>query len=141
MNTKKNIIVLIEDNDEDYEMTRYAFNKSNLSNELIRFSTGDEAVEHLTKNDATLSPEVILLDLNLPGLDGRDVLQILKSNDATKKIPIVVLTTSKDEKDIERCYEYGANSYIQKPVDFDKFIESIKMLHEFWFEVSIIPKK
>lgn len=134
------VIVLIEDNDEDYEMTKYAFEKSHLNNELIRYETGDEAVKALTENDHQRKPEIILLDLNLPALDGRDVLQILKSHEKTKKIPIIVLTTSSDEQDIERCYEYGANTYIQKPVDFDKFIYSIQQLKEFWFEVAIVPK-
>ncbi len=80
------------------------------------------------------------MDLNLPGKDGREILYEIKSNDAFSHIPIVVLTTSGDEKDIEYCYKVGANSYITKPVDLDQFVEVINRLKEYWFEIVILPK-
>lgn len=81
-----------------------------------------------------------MLDLSLPGTDGREVLKIIKSDLKLKKIPVVVLTTSNDIKDIEKCYELGANSYIQKPVGFEGFINAITKLKEYWFEISILPR-
>ncbi|MBT7486624.1 MAG: response regulator, partial [Rhodospirillales bacterium] len=83
---------------------------------------------------------VILLDLNLPGTDGREVLHDIKDNDSLKTIPVIVLTTSTDERDIEDCYSSGANSYMQKPVNLDGFMEAIQRLRDFWFKVVVLPK-
>src|SRR5205085_1085086 len=86
-------------------------------------------------------PGLILLDLNMPGLDGRRILEIIKRHECLKKIPIVILTTSDDERDIQSCYTLGANTYIQKPVDFDGLILAIKQLKEYWFEIALLPKE
>lgn len=86
-------------------------------------------------------PNVVLLDLNLPGMDGREILEIVKNDPNLKHIPIIVLTTSVDERDIAHCYKNGVNSYIQKPVDLNKFIEAIQKLKDFWFEVVVLPKE
>jgi two-component system, response regulator len=85
-------------------------------------------------------PGVILLDLNLPGTDGREVLSEIKGDPGLKQIPVVVLTTSKDERDVDACYRAGASSYIQKPVDLDGFIKAVERLNGYWFEVVILPK-
>ncbi|MBS1212917.1 MAG: response regulator, partial [Proteobacteria bacterium] len=86
-------------------------------------------------------PIVILLDLNLPGTDGREVLAEIKQDERLRQIPVVVLTTSSDERDIERCYQMGANSYIKKPVDLEGFMRAIQLLKDYWFEIVILPKQ
>ena len=140
-------ILLVEDSPEDYETTRRAFEKSGLRNRLFRCADGDEALDYLNQRgiylDARTAPRpgVILLDLNLPGRDGRDVLEEIKSNETLSSIPVIVLTTSADERDVNACYRAGANSYIQKPVNLEGFIHAVQRLHDFWFEVVILPKK
>jgi len=145
---KDQLIVITEDSDDDYEITLHALKKAgNLKNPIHRCEDGQELLDYLNKagpyaNDDTVrTPGLILLDLNMPGVDGRTALQEIKTNDNLKDIPIVVLTTSDDEKDIHACYKDGANTYIQKPVDLDGFFEAIKQLKEYWFEIAILPKK
>ena len=139
-------ILLVEDSDEDFETARRAFAKAKLANPIIRCSDGDEALDFLFERRNAMDqtnaplPALILLDLNLPGTDGREVLAQIKADDQLKSIPVVVLTTSSDERDIADCYRSGANSYIQKPVDFHGFIVAIQRLKEFWFEVAILPR-
>ena len=140
-------ILLVEDNDEDYEATKRAFSKAGLRNNLIRCEDGDEALDYLYRrgkySDPKTSPRpgIILLDLNLPGTDGREVLHKVKSDKRLRIIPIVVLTTSSDEQDIQFCYDIGANSYMHKPVGLTGFFEAIQRLKDYWFEVVILPKK
>lgn len=139
-------ILLVEDSPEDFEATQRAFQKSGLKNPLLRCEDGDEALDYLHRRgdyaDPARSPRpgVILLDLNLPGTDGRQVLNEIKKSDNLRDIPVVVLTTSADERDITACYRAGANSYIQKPVDIDGFMKAIERLNGYWFEVVILPK-
>jgi len=139
-------ILLVEDSPEDFEATLRAFQKSGLKNTLLRCEDGDEALDYLHRRgkyaDPARSPRpgVILLDLNLPGTDGRQVLSEVKNSDTLRDIPVVVLTTSADERDITACYRAGANSYIQKPVDIDGFMKAIERLNGYWFEVVILPK-
>lgn len=139
-------ILLVEDSPEDFEATVRAFRKSGLKNVLIRCEDGDQALDYLHRRgeytDPASSPRpgVILLDLNLPGTDGRQVLSEVKTNESLRDIPVVVLTTSADERDITACYRAGANSYIQKPVDIDGFMKAIERLNGYWFEVVILPK-
>ncbi len=139
-------LLLVEDNDVDYEHTIRAFKKANFANPVYRCIDGDEALDYLFKTgeyappNAPPTPGVILLDLNLPGTDGRDVLQKIKQDDNLSQIPVIVLTTSTDENDIQRCYKAGANSYIEKPVGMDGFIKAIQYLRGFWFEISVLPK-
>jgi two-component system response regulator len=141
----KQPILIVEDSPEDYEATVRAFKKSGLFNPIIRCQTGDECLDYLFRRgeyeDIGKSPRpgIILLDLNLPGTDGREVLSVIKSNDQLKAIPVIVLTTSNDEKDIESCYSDGANSYIRKPVDLFGFVEAIAKLKDYWFEIVILP--
>ncbi|MBC8061322.1 MAG: response regulator [Clostridiaceae bacterium] len=139
------LIILVEDSPEDYAATLRAFKKVGMRNKVIRFEMGDDCLDYLFSRGKYEGqninlPGLIMLDLNLPGTDGREVLRIIKSTPQLNKIPVVVLTTSNDEKDIESCYEFGANSYIQKPVNFEGFINAITKLKEYWFEITILPK-
>jgi CheY-like chemotaxis protein len=145
-NTPNQPILLVEDSPEDYEATLRAFRRSGLKNPVIRCEDGEEALDYLYRRGAWVDPErsprpgVVLLDLNLPGTDGRQVLSEIKRDERLKDIPVVVLTTSSDERDIKACYQAGANSYIQKPVDIDGFVKAIERLNGYWFEVVILPK-
>ncbi len=139
-------ILLVEDSPEDFETTERAFRRSGLKNPIYRCADGDEALDFLYRRGKYADPQqaprpgVILLDLNLPGTDGREVLSEIKNDPDLKQIPVIVLTTSKDERDIEVCYRCGANSYIQKPVDLEGFMQAIERLNDYWFEVVILPK-
>ena len=136
-------ILLVEDSPEDYETTRRAFRRSGLKNPIIRCADGDEALDFLLrrgKHAEAPRPGVILLDLNLPGTDGREVLNEIKAHPDLKQIPVIVLTTSSDDRDVSACYRAGANSYIQKPVDLEGFMQAIERLNDYWFEVVILPK-
>lgn len=139
-------ILLVEDSPEDFETTQRAFRRSGLKNPIFRCSDGDEALDFLfhrgafTDPDKAPRPGVILLDLNLPGTDGRDVLAEIKADPALRKIPVIVLTTSSDDRDVDACYKAGASSYVQKPVDLEGFMKAIERLNDYWFEVVILPK-
>jgi CheY-like chemotaxis protein len=140
------LILFVEDSDEDFETAIRAFKKSGMANPFHRCVDGDSAIDYLTRKGIYADtqkfprPELILLDLNLPGTDGREVLDVIKANPDLKTTPVIVLTTSGDEKDIQSCYSAGANSYIQKPVSLEGFIKAIQTLSEYWFEVVILPK-
>ncbi len=139
-------ILIVEDNEDDYLATVRAFKKSNLANPINRCTNGDQALDYLFHRGEfsgpgkAPKPSIILLDLNLPGTDGRGVLQIIKADPELMKIPVIVLTTSDAEQDIEKCYAAGANSYVKKPVDLEGFIKAIARLTEYWLDVSILPK-
>ena len=136
-------ILLVEDSPEDYETTQRALRRSGLKNPIYRCADGDEALDFLFRRGAHAGaprPGVVLLDLNLPGTDGREVLSEIKSDPELKQIPVIVLTTSSDDGDVAACYRAGANSYIQKPVDLDGFMAAIERLNGYWFEVVILPK-
>ncbi|MDP4027579.1 MAG: response regulator [Gallionella sp.] len=145
VNSAKSILI-VEDNDDDYLATVRAFKKANLANPINRCTNGDQALDYLyhrgefSEPGKAPQPSIILLDLNLPGTDGRGVLQIIKADPALMKIPVIVLTTSDAEQDIEKCYAAGANSYVKKPVDLEGFIKAIARLTEYWLDVSILPK-
>ena len=146
MRTPNQPILLVEDSPEDYETTLRAFKKSGLKNPIFRCEDGDGALDFLFRRGRYADPEeaprpgVILLDLNLPGTDGREVLSEIKSDEGLKNIPVIVLTTSNDDRDVEACYRAGANSYIQKPVDMDGFLRAIERLNGYWFEVVVLPQ-
>ena len=139
-------ILIVEDSDDDYMATVRAFKKANIVNPVKRCTNGDQAIDYLlqrgefTDPDKAPRPNIILLDLNLPGTDGREVLRKIKADPKLQKIPVIVLTTSNAEQDIEQCYAAGANSYVQKPVDLVGFIQSVARLTDYWFNVSILPK-
>ena len=133
-------ILLVEDNIGDIRLTQEALKESNLLVNLRVVRDGLEAMELLRRVD-TPNPDLILLDLNLPRKDGREVLQEIKSDAELKRIPVVVLTTSEAESDILATYGFHANCYITKPVDMDQFIKIVKMLNEFWFTIVKLPPR
>lgn len=137
---KSQPILIVEDSEDDFDATSRAFTKANLRNPIEHAISGEQAVAYL-KDALKPRPGLILLDLNMPGLDGRRTLEIIKQHHHLKKIPVVILTTSDDERDVKACYELGANTYIQKPVDFDGLISAIKQLKEYWFEIALLPKE
>jgi two-component system response regulator len=133
-------ILVVEDSPDDFDATKRAFSKVNLRNAVVRAESGEAALAYLNSSECA-RPGIILLDLNMPGMDGRRTLEIIKKNKDFRKIPVVILTTSNDERDVRVCYELGANTYIQKPVDLDGLISAIKRLKEYWFEIAILPKE
>ncbi len=143
---KGQIILVVEDSEDDFEAMERAFKKENVGNTIIRCSNGDKAIDYLFRQgkyyepDQTPRPGIIFLDLNLPGTDGRVILSKLKQDDILRSIPVIVLTTSSDERDIQDCFQAGANTYVKKPVDFESFIEAMRRLKDYWIEFSIIPK-
>ena len=136
------VILLVEDNPGDVRLTEEAFKEGALDTQLFNVSDGVEAINFLKKTaqykDA-LRPDLILLDLNLPRKDGREVLQIIKNDDSLKRIPVVILTTSSAEIDIMKTYNMFANCYITKPVNMDEFIEVAKAIERFWLSVVQLP--
>lgn len=142
----KKCILLVEDNPEDYETTLRAFKKAGVTNPIHRCEDGEDALDYLFHRGEYSDPKsaprpgIILLDLNLPGTDGRQVLVEIKSDANLKQIPVVVLTTSTDHRDIRECYSSGANSYIQKPVDLVGFVKAIEKLSEYWLDMTILPE-
>jgi CheY-like chemotaxis protein len=138
-------ILLVEDNIDDYDAAIRSFKAAHLDNPVHWSSTGRAALDYLESAGAYAQspshelPALILLDLNMPGLDGRAVLESAKKNPKLKQIPIIVLTTSSDERDVRQCYELGASTYIQKPVSFDGLINAIMRIKEYWFGIAILP--
>ena len=142
MDTKPVEILLVEDNEGDVGLVEEVFEDAKIRNTLHVAEDGEEAMLFLNKEkpfNKAPTPDIILLDLNLPQKDGREVLEEIKTDDKLKRIPVVVLTTSKAEEDIVRSYDLHANSYITKPVDFDQFIRVIKSIEDFWLEVVRLP--
>jgi two-component system, response regulator len=138
-------ILLVEDNKQDAEMAMRALKKSNLVNNLIHLKDGAQAIDFLfgtgefSGRNINNKPNLILLDLKMPKMDGIEVLRIIKQDPLTKKIPVIVLTSSKESPDIEACYALGVNSYIVKPVEFDSFIRGITELGFYWMVLNQSP--
>ncbi|HXT38505.1 MAG TPA: response regulator [Candidatus Angelobacter sp.] len=133
----KKIILLVEDNPDDEELTRLAFEKSNVANELAVVRDGVEALDYLfgtgthAGRDPGAMPAVILLDLKLPKIDGLEVLRRLRADDRTKLLPVVILTSSREQEDV-KSYSCGANSYVRKPVEFEEFVQAVRQLGLYW---------
>ena len=141
--TPKQTILIVEDSDDDYETTEIALRESRLSNPIMRCETGEDTLEYLAQfstDSAESRPGIILLDLNMPGIGGRRVLETIKADSNLRDIPVIILTTSTDDRDIKDCYHMGANTYISKPVDLTSFMDAIKRLKEYWFEIAILPR-
>ncbi len=133
-------ILLVEDNQDDVELTLHALRKENLANYIHVARDGEEALEFLFRNGGLEHPpRLILLDLKLPKVDGMEVLKRLKADARTKTIPVVIMTSSKEERDLVSSYSMGANSYIQKPVDFDQFRETVKNVGMYWLVINQPP--
>lgn len=147
MATANTLILFVEDSDDDFFAAQRAFKKAGLKNAIRRCTNGDQTIDYLFRRgefaDALKAPlpGIILLDLNLPGLDGREVLRLIKADPKLHKIPVIVLTTSNAEQDIEQCYQDGANSYVQKPVELQNFVLAISRIKDYWFEIAVLPKE
>ncbi|HIH88085.1 TPA: response regulator [Candidatus Bathyarchaeota archaeon] len=132
-------ILLVEDNPDDIELTTRAFAKHKLVNKIDIARDGVEAIDYLKrKNDL---PSVVLLDIKLPKVNGLEVLQFIRQNEATQLLPVVILTSSKEERDLIQSYKLGANSFVRKPVDFDEFMNAVKELGLYWLLLNENPYK
>jgi len=132
-------ILLVEDNQDDAELTIRALRKFNLANHLLHLQDGEEALNFLFGSNSGLMPKIILLDIKMPKIDGIDVLRKIKSDPYRKIIPVVVLTSSKEERDILESYKLGVNAYIVKPVEFDKFVKAVSEVGFFWLILNQPP--
>ena len=138
-------ILLVEDNPSDLELTLLALKRHNLANKIEIARDGEEALDFLFCQGAYVdrnilnTPKLILLDLHMPKVDGLDVIKMIKNDMRTKHIPVVILTSSQEEKDIAECYRLGVNSYIVKPVDFEQFINAVKQLGLYWLLLNQPP--
>lgn len=142
---KSNTILLIEDNPDDEALTVRALKKNNIANEIAVARDGQEALDYLfgsgkyADRDISLLPQVVLLDLKLPKIEGLEVLKQIRSNPQTQRLPVVVLTSSNEERDIITSYSLGANSYVRKPVDFEQFLEAARQLGLYWLVLNEVP--
>jgi CheY-like chemotaxis protein len=142
---KDKIILLVEDNLDDVELSIRALKKNNIMNEVVVAHDGVEALDYIfgrgkyAGRDLKNRPALVLLDLNLPKVSGLEVLESIRGDERTKLLPVVILTSSKEEKDLIRGYQLGANSYIRKPVDFIQFTEAVRQLGLYWLVLNELP--
>jgi CheY-like chemotaxis protein len=138
-------ILIVEDSDDDFLFTIRAFRVNKAENPIRRCTNGDQALDYLfrrgefAESASAPRPSLVLLDLNLPGTDGRQVLRRIKNSPELKQIPVVVLTTSKADHDVDWCYTEGANSYVRKPDDLPGYTRAIGLLSDYWFDISLLP--
>jgi CheY-like chemotaxis protein len=144
---RSGIILLVEDSEDDVELTLRAFEKSKVVNDIVVVRDGEEALDYLflrgahAGRDPNVPPQVVLLDLKLPKVDGLSVLRQLRGHESTRRLPVVVLTSSKEEKDLITSYDLGVNSFVRKPVDFDQFIEAARHLGLYWLVLNEPPPR
>ena len=142
---KTKMILLVEDNPDDVQLTLRALKKNNIMNTVVVASDGVEALDYLfgtgrfASRDMNVMPEVVLLDLKMPKMDGLDVLHRIRADERTKLLPVVILTTSSEDKDRVESYKLGANSYVRKPVDFNQFAEAVQQLGLYWLILNEGP--
>ncbi len=135
---KNKVILLVEDNPDDVKLTLRALKKANVLNEVVVAQDGADAIDYLfgegkyTGRDLNQKPQVVLLDLKMPKVDGFEVLQRIRADERTKLLPVVILTTSSEDKDRVTSYQFHANSFVRKPVDFDQFTEAVRQLGLYW---------
>jgi CheY-like chemotaxis protein len=144
MQTKLAEILLVEDNEGDIELTKEAFEEAKFRNQLHVVETGDEALDFLFRRNGFESkprPDVVLLDLNLPGMNGSEILEIIKDTESLRTIPVIVLTSSEADRDIVGSYTRNANCYIVKPVNAVKFIQVVQQVEHFWVDVVCLSPK
>ncbi len=140
----KKYILLVEDNPDDQTLTVRALKKANILNEIVVANNGEEALDYLfgtgayADRDLSIMPEVILLDLRMPKIDGLEVLKRIRADERTKFLPVVILTSFLEERDLVESYKLGANSYIQKPVDFVEFAEAVQTLGVYWLALNVL---
>ncbi len=141
------VILLVEDDPGDQEITRRSLAKAKLKNDLFIVEDGEQALDYLFRRGAYTDPAVsprpdlVLLDLNLPKIDGRQVLEEIRKTPELKRLVVVIMTTSQQEADIVRSYELGVNSYVTKPMDFDQFSKVIQDIGHYWFQVVVLPQE
>ncbi|MBN1368036.1 MAG: response regulator [Dehalococcoidales bacterium] len=142
---ERKVILLVEDNPDDVDLTLRSFKQHNISNEVVVAQDGIEALDYLfatgaySGRDKNVLPAVVLLDLNMPKIDGLEILRRIRGNKLTELIPVVILTSSNEENDVITGYKLGANSYVRKPVDFDQFSEAIRLLGLYWLLTNEPP--
>jgi len=141
MPDSKNYILLVEDNPDDVELTTLAFKKNNFANDIVVVEDGQEAIDFLLGDspkgvEKRGYPELILLDLKLPKIDGHEVLKQIKGQEQTRRIPVVILTSSQEEEDIIKGYDLGANSYVRKPVNYQDFVEVVNNMGVYWLAIN-----
>jgi two-component system response regulator len=147
MTDNEKVILLVEDNADDEALTRRALKKNNILNQVIVARDGVEALDYMLGTgayegrDLGTMPTLILLDLKLPKVDGLEVLRRLRADERTRLVPVVVLTSSKEEQDLLRSYSIGVNSYIRKPVDFEQFMEAVRQLGLYWLVLNEAPPR
>lgn len=139
-------ILLVEDNPQDVELTLEALSEYKLANSVVTVGDGVQAIEYLLcegdyKNRDTGNPAVILLDIKMPRMDGIEALTIIRSNDKLRQIPVVMLTSSREDPDVKKCYSLGANAYVVKPVGFGVFMKAVKHIGIFWAVLNELPPK
>ncbi len=139
------LILVAEDDDDDFMLTKQAFAESRLANDVHRVKDGEELMDYLYRRAAYAAPAaapapaLILLDLNMPRMDGREALREIKQDAGLRQIPVVVLTTSRAEEDVVRSYQLGVNSFVKKPVSFQGLVEALRVLERYWFEIVELP--
>ena len=142
---KSKIILLVEDNPDDEALTLRAFKKNNITNEVLVAHDGAEALGYLlgtgSSGHSVINPQVVLLDLKLPKVDGLEVLRRLRADERTRFLPVVILTSSKEDRDVIESYRLGCNSYVRKPVSFDEFLEAARSLGLYWLLLNQSPPK
>ncbi len=144
MTDASKVILLVEDNPDDFDLTVRAFRKANISNAVVVARDGVEALDYLFGTGAHAGkknelPQVVLLDLKLPRVDGMEVLKRIRSDPRTRFLPVVVLTSSREEQDLVRSYELGVSSYVRKPVDFTQFLDAARQLGLYWLVLNLTP--
>ena len=141
------VILLVEDNEDDVDLTLRALKRNNITNEVVVARDGVEALDYLwgagshAGRDTAQMPQIILLDLKLPKIDGLEVLRRMRSDERTKLLPVVILTSSKEQQDLVESYSLGANSYVRKPVDFNQFVEAVRQLGLYWLVLNEPPPR
>jgi two-component system response regulator len=144
--TNERIILLVEDNSSDEELTLRALRKSNIANRVVVKRDGPAALDYLFRRGADVDrdpdglPQLVLLDLKLPKVDGLEVLKAIRADERTKLLPVVMLTSSREDEDLLRSYSFGANSYIVKPVDFNQFADAVRQLGLYWLVLNQLPR-
>jgi len=143
--TRSRLILLVEDNPDDVLLTLRAFERSHVASEILVVGDGEKALDFLfatgphAQRDATRIPEVVLLDLKLPKVDGLEVLRRLRADPRTRRLPVVILTSSNEQQDLVATYDLGANSFVRKPVDFEQFADAARQLGLYWLVVNEAP--